>query len=78
MDGINGKGKNLQTYVIAATNKPWKLDWAFLRRFSKRVYIPLPSLEARENLFSLYLTKLKKDSSVNSVELAANRGIQCK
>ncbi|MDR3782451.1 MAG: AAA family ATPase [Candidatus Nitrosotalea sp.] len=70
MDGINDKGKNLQTYVIAATNKPWKLDWAFLRRFSKRVYIPLPSLEARENLFSLYLAKLKKDSSVNSVELA--------
>jgi vacuolar protein-sorting-associated protein 4 len=70
MDGINDKGKNLQTYVIAATNKPWKLDWAFLRRFSKRVYIPLPALEARENLFSLYLSKLKKDSSVNSLELA--------
>ncbi|MDE1769935.1 MAG: AAA family ATPase [Thaumarchaeota archaeon] len=70
MDGINDKGKNLQTYVIAATNKPWKLDWAFLRRFSKRVYIPLPSLEARENLFSLYLSKLKKDSSVNALDLA--------
>ena len=70
MDGINDKGKNLQTYVIAATNKPWKLDWAFLRRFSKRVYIPLPALEARESLFSIYLAKLKKDPSVNSLELA--------
>jgi SpoVK/Ycf46/Vps4 family AAA+-type ATPase len=70
MDGVNDKGKNLQTYVIAATNKPWKLDWAFLRRFSKRIYIPLPSLEARENLFASYLTKLKKDASVNSSELA--------
>ena len=70
MDGINDKGKNLQTYVIAATNKPWKLDWAFLRRFSKRVYIPLPALEAREKLFSIYLAKLKRDSSVNSLELA--------
>ncbi|WP_101477353.1 AAA family ATPase [Candidatus Nitrosotalea bavarica] len=69
MDGINDKGKNLQTYVIAATNKPWKLDWAFLRRFSKRVYIPLPALEARESLFSIYLSKLKKDASVNSLEL---------
>ena len=70
MDGVNDKGKNLQTYVIAATNKPWKLDWAFLRRFSKRIYIPLPSLQTRENLFSAYLTKLKKDSSVDASHLA--------
>ena len=70
MDGVNDKGKNLQTYVIAATNKPWKLDWAFLRRFSKRIYIPLPSLQTRENLFSLYLSKLKKDSSVDATHLA--------
>src|SRR5574337_2183602 len=70
MDGVNDKGKNLQTYVIAATNKPWKLDWAFLRRFSKRIYIPLPSMQTRENLFSLYLSKLKKDSSVDATHLA--------
>ncbi|CUR51256.1 AAA ATPase central domain protein [Nitrosotalea devaniterrae] len=70
MDGVNDKGKNLQTYVIAATNKPWKLDWAFLRRFSKRIYIPLPSLETRVSLFSSYLSKLKKDSSVNAAQLA--------
>ncbi len=70
MDGVNDKGKNLQTYVIAATNKPWKLDWAFLRRFSKRIYIPLPSLETRESLFLSYLSKLKKDSSVDASQLA--------
>ena len=70
MDGVNDKGKNLQTYVIAATNKPWKLDWAFLRRFSKRIYIPLPALDTRQNLFSSYLSKLKKDSSVDAPQLA--------
>ncbi len=70
MDGVNDKGKNLQVYVIAATNKPWKLDWAFLRRFSKRVYIPLPSEKARENLFVSYLAKLKKDTSVNASEIS--------
>ncbi|MGI0065487.1 MAG: ATP-binding protein, partial [Nitrosotalea sp.] len=70
MDGVNDKGKNLQTYVIAATNKPWKLDWAFLRRFSKRIYIPLPALETRQNLFTSYLSKLKKDSSVDAPQLA--------
>ncbi|HSF27811.1 MAG TPA: AAA family ATPase, partial [Nitrosopumilaceae archaeon] len=50
MDGINGKGKDLKLYVIGATNKPWSLDWPFLRRFTKRIYVPLPTLDARTNL----------------------------
>ncbi|MEK0320302.1 MAG: AAA family ATPase, partial [Nitrosopumilus sp.] len=51
MDGVNSKGKDLMLYVIGATNKPWSLDWPFLRRFQKRIYVSLPSLEAREALF---------------------------
>ncbi|MDH5416351.1 MAG: AAA family ATPase, partial [Nitrosopumilus sp.] len=51
MDGVNGKGKDLMLYVIGATNKPWSLDWPFLRRFQKRIYVSLPTQEARENLF---------------------------
>ncbi|HEY8109708.1 MAG: AAA family ATPase [Nitrososphaerales archaeon] len=70
MDGINGKGKDIQLYVIGATNKPWSLDWPFLRRFQKRVYVPLPTLEAREKLFDLYTHPLKKDDKVKSVDLA--------
>ncbi|TBR11336.1 MAG: AAA family ATPase [Candidatus Nitrosotenuis sp.] len=70
MDGINGKGKDIQLYVIGATNKPWSLDWPFLRRFQKRVYVPLPTLEAREKLFDLYTHPLKKDEKVKSLELA--------
>ena len=70
MDGINGKGKDLKLYVIGATNKPWSLDWPFLRRFTKRVYVSLPSLEARENLFDLYTSPLHKDDKVKSNELA--------
>src|SRR5579883_2345503 len=66
MDGINGKGKDLKLYVIGATNKPWSLDWPFLRRFTKRVYVSLPSLEARENLFDLYTSPLHKDDKVKS------------
>jgi SpoVK/Ycf46/Vps4 family AAA+-type ATPase len=70
MDGINGKGKDIKLYVIGATNKPWSLDWPFLRRFQKRVYVPLPTLEARENLFELYTVQLKKDEKVKPSELA--------
>lgn len=70
MDGINGKGKDLKLYVIGATNKPWSLDWPFLRRFTKRVYVSLPSVEARESLFDLYTSQLHKDDKVKSLELA--------
>ncbi|CAE6497410.1 AAA family ATPase [Candidatus Nitrosotenuis uzonensis] len=70
MDGINGKGKDIKLYVIGATNKPWSLDWPFLRRFQKRVYVPLPTLEARESLFELYTAQLKKDDKVRPSELA--------
>ena len=71
MDGINGKGKDTKLYVIGATNKPWSLDHPFLRRFQKRIYVSLPSVEAREKLFSLYTNQLKLDSRVRLHTLAS-------
>ena len=70
MDGINGKGKDLKLYVIGATNKPWSLDWPFLRRFTKRIYVPLPTLDSRTNLFELYSAPLKTEDKVKPSELA--------
>ncbi|MEM3382959.1 MAG: AAA family ATPase [Nitrososphaerales archaeon] len=70
MDGIIDKGKNIHLYVIGATNKPWSLDWPFLRRFQKRIYVPLPSLRSRIEMFKLYTSPLRLDSSVNLLELA--------
>jgi len=71
IDGINGKGKDTQLYVIGATNKPWSLDHPFLRRFQKRIYVSLPTLEAREKLFILYTNMLKLDNRVRSHTLAS-------
>ena len=70
MDGVNGKGKDLMLYVIGATNKPWSLDWPFLRRFQKRIYVSLPSQLAREHLFKEYTEPLRKSIRVNPAELA--------
>ena len=71
IDGINGKGKDIKLYVIGATNKPWSLDLPFLRRFQKRIYVSLPTLEAREKLFILYTSQLKLDGRVRSHTLAS-------
>ncbi len=70
MDGLFDKGRSLQLYVLAATNKPWLLDDAFLRRFQKRVYVQPSDLRARRKLFEKYTEPLVLDSSVKIDELA--------
>ena len=69
-DGINDKGKNLHLYVIGATNKPWSLDPPFLRRFSKRILVPLPDNDARMSQFKMYTTPLTLSEDVNLEMLA--------
>ena len=70
MDGIVDKGKNLHVYVIGATNKPWDLDWAFIRRFQKRILVPLADHATRLNMFKLYSSNLQMDYRRGSHELA--------
>jgi len=70
MDGIIDKGKNLHAYVIGATNKPWDLDWAFIRRFQKRILVPLPDHHTRLMMFKLYTSHLKLANDVDLHELA--------
>jgi len=70
MDGIVDKGKKLHVYVIGATNKPWDLDWAFIRRFQKRILVPLPDHHTRLMMLKLYTTNLGIDPDVDLHELA--------
>jgi SpoVK/Ycf46/Vps4 family AAA+-type ATPase len=70
MDGINGKSKETQLYVIGATNKPWSLEAGFLRRFQKRIYVTLPDIASRTNLFNQYTAPLKKEKTLKNEELA--------
>ncbi|MEM2999188.1 MAG: AAA family ATPase [Candidatus Bathyarchaeia archaeon] len=70
MDGIVDKGKNLHVYVIGATNKPWDLDWAFIRRFQKRILVPLPDHHTRLMMLKLYTANLQIAQDVDLHELA--------
>lgn len=52
--GTSGQGRVL---VIGATNRPQELDEAARRRFTKRLYIPLPSESDRGVLLHVMLNK---------------------
>ncbi len=49
--GEDGVVKSKNIMVLAATNRPWDLDEAMIRRLEKRIYIPLPEEVGREKLF---------------------------
>jgi SpoVK/Ycf46/Vps4 family AAA+-type ATPase len=69
MDGILDKKKKFHVYVIGATNKPWVLDEPFIRRFQKRIYVPLPDIKARMDMLQLYASNLKFNNNVDFAEL---------
>lgn len=70
MDGLSEKSKTEHLYVIGATNKPWDLDEPFIRRFQKRIYVPLPDKENRLALFKHYTKDLALSDDVDFEELA--------
>jgi len=57
--------------VLGATNFPWEIDEALRRRLEKRVYIPLPDLEARIQLLQINTKSIKLTDDVDLKELAA-------
>lgn len=61
----NGASNIKMVTVMAATNRPWDLDDALRRRFEKRIYIPLPNVNGREQLFKINLKNIKLTEGVN-------------
>eukprot|EP00057_Strongylocentrotus_purpuratus_P024931 XP_011679405.1 PREDICTED: katanin p60 ATPase-containing subunit A-like 2 [Strongylocentrotus purpuratus] len=53
MDGL-AKTDDL-VFLLAASNLPWELDHAMLRRLEKRILVDLPVLEARKAMIEYYL-----------------------
>lgn len=51
-------------FLLAATNTPWSLDPALLRRMEKRVFVGLPDLEARRAMLHTLLGGRKRAPEV--------------
>lgn len=75
MDGLIEESGDSQSseqsiLVLAASNHPWFVDEAFRRRFEKRIYIPLPDGQAREEMLRLHLVGMKLDPKLNLSKVA--------
>ena len=52
---LDGLTKNEGVFLLAASNIPWDLDPALLRRLEKRVMVSLPDKKGRESLLKIFI-----------------------
>jgi vacuolar protein-sorting-associated protein 4 len=64
--GANTPEKSL--LVLAATNIPWELDEAFIRRFQAKIYIPPPDQEGRRYLIRQLLNETQHDLHEDDID----------
>lgn len=69
---MDGFGTNSGVIVLAATNRADILDRALMRagRFDRQIYVELPDLEGRKEIFEVHMRPLKLDGSVDKDFLA--------
>ncbi|QOR73105.1 ATP-dependent zinc metalloprotease FtsH [Cruoricaptor ignavus] len=64
---MDGFGTDTNVIVMAATNRADILDKALMRagRFDRSIYVDLPELHERKQIFNVHLAKIKVDESVD-------------
>ncbi len=69
---MDGFGSNSGVIILAATNRADILDKALLRagRFDRQIYVELPELSDRKEIFHVHLRDVKTDGSVDIDQLA--------
>ena len=70
---MDGFGTNSGVIVLAATNRADMLDPALLRpgRFDRHIYLELPNMKEREEIFKVHLRPLVMDDTIDTHFLAA-------
>jgi cell division protease FtsH len=63
---MDGFGTDTNVIVMAATNRADILDKALMRagRFDRSIYVDLPELHERRQIFDVHLKKIKLDDNV--------------
>lgn len=69
---MDGFGTNSGVIILAATNRADILDKALMRagRFDRQIYVELPELSDRQEIFNVHLRNVKIDGSVDVEQLA--------
>ena len=69
---MDGFGTNTHVIVIAATNRADVLDKALMRagRFDRQIYVDLPDIRERKEIFEVHLAPLKKVEGLDTDFLA--------
>lgn len=69
---MDGFGTNSNVIVLAATNRADVLDKALLRagRFDRQIYVDLPDVRERKEIFEVHLKPLKKSEELDTEFLA--------
>ena len=69
---MDGFGTDTNVIVMAATNRADILDKALMRagRFDRSIYVDLPELHERQQIFDVHLKKIKLDDSIDREFLA--------
>ncbi len=69
---MDGFGTDVNVIVMAATNRADILDKALMRagRFDRSIYVDLPELHERKQIFDVHLQKIKLDDSIDREFLA--------
>src|SRR5690554_5071748 len=59
-------------FIIGATNLPSSIDPAIMRagRLDKKIYVPVPDIEARQSIFTMYLQKRPVELGIDYLQLA--------
>jgi len=69
---MDGFGTNTNVIVLAATNRADVLDTALMRagRFDRQIYVDLPDLNERKEIFEVHLKPIKIDETIETDFLA--------
>jgi len=69
---MDGFGTNTHVIILAATNRADVLDKALLRagRFDRQIYVDLPDVIERKQIFEVHITPLKKSEELDTEFLA--------